>query len=306
MKRKSFIKKAILGSSAILASGMSMQAFATTKKNNITILHTNDVHSRLDPFPMDGGKYEGMGGINARKKILEKIRSEAGNYLLLDSGDMFQGTPYFNIYKGEPEIKAMSLLGYEAGTIGNHDFDAGIENLANQLIHANFPIVNCNYDFTGTPLEDKIAPFVIIKKQHVKIGIIGVGIQLQGLVPDDLCEGITYKDPVAPLNFYAKKLKKQLHCDMVICLSHLGYKYDNDKISDVSLAPQTAHVDLILGGHTHTFLDEPVTVKNILGEDVMINQVGFGGIKLGRIDFDIFHTNSKDINRYSHTVIPVK
>jgi 5'-nucleotidase len=303
MERKSFIKKAILGTGALLSGGINVQAFAKPLQSNLTILHTNDVHSRLDPFPMDGGKYEGMGGIAARKKILENIRGEAGNYLLLDSGDMFQGTPYFNIYKGEPEIKAMSLLGYEAGTIGNHDFDAGIENLANQLIHANFPIVNCNYDFVGTPLEDKIEPFVIIKKKKLKIGVLGVGIQLHGLVPDDLCVGVTYKDPVKQVNYFAKKLKKQLHCDMVICLSHLGYKYDTDRISDVSLAPQTEYVDVILGGHTHTFLDEPVLVKNKNGKDVMINQVGFGGIKLGRLDFDIFHANSNEINLYSHTVI---
>jgi 5'-nucleotidase len=304
MDRKLFIKKALVGAGIILTKQVA--AKASVNKSNLTILHTNDVHSRLDPFPIDGGKYEGMGGINARKKMLDSIKADKGNYILLDSGDMFQGTPYFNIYKGEPEIKAMSLLGYDAGTIGNHDFDGGLENLATQLMHATFPIVNCNYNFTGTALEDKIEPFTIVKKNKIKIGIIGVGIQLQGLVPDTLCAGVQYTDPVKQANYYAKKLKKTFHCDIVICLSHLGYKYDNDKISDVTFAPQTENIDVILGGHTHTFLDAPVLIKNKIGKDVTINQVGFGGIQLGRLDFDIFHTNDKDINRYSHTVINVK
>jgi 5'-nucleotidase len=315
MNRKVFLHNAIqaAASLSIANTGIAqvLNAANSTKSpiihpRQLTVLHTNDVHSRLDPFPMDGGKYQGLGGIQARALLLQTIKAEVSNTLLVDSGDMFQGTPYFNLYKGEAEILAMNKLGYDCGTMGNHDFDGGIDNFLLQMSKANFPIVVCNYDFLDTPLEDKIPPYVVVKKGKVKIGIIGVGIELQGLVPADLYGNVKYSDPVAIVNRHARYLKHSRHCDLVICLSHLGYSYDSNKISDKKLAENSFDIDVILGGHTHTFLDEPTEVKNNNGAKVLVNQVGFGGIKLGRLDFDFFHVNSNKKNLVGHSGVLVK
>ncbi len=305
MNRRKFIQQTAAASGLILANQFPIESLATDNQRNkqLTILHTNDVHSRLDPFPMDGSKYQGMGGVANRKKKIDEFRQTNDNILLLDSGDIFQGTPYFNLYKGEPEMKVMSALGYDAGTIGNHDFDGGIENLAVQLQHANFPLVNCNYNFTNTPLEHKIPPYSIIKRNGLKIGILGVGIQLKGLVLEEMYGNTTYNHPVAKANEYAHLLKIKKKCDMVICLSHLGYDYKDDKISDKTFATQTEHIDLILGGHTHTFLDKPFSTKNKSGKEILINQVGWAGIQLGCLKFDFFQQNDKDVSLNSHSGI---
>jgi 5'-nucleotidase len=253
------------------------------------------VHSRIDAFPMDGGQYQGLGGVAARSYLINKIRREEENVLLLDAGDIFQGTPYFNIYKGEPELKAMTAMAYDGGTIGNHDFDAGLENLAMQLNrHAKFPILIANYDFAGTPMENNFLPYKIIKKGSLKIGVFGLGIELQGLVADTLFGKTKYLEPVAIANKTAGLLKDK-GCDLVICLSHLGYQYGNDKISDVVLAKETQNIDLIIGGHTHTFLEAPVSVTNKSGENVIINQVGYAGVVLGRLDFIFEKSNRKKL-----------
>lgn len=179
----------------------------------------------------------------------------------------------------------MSLLGYDAGTMGNHDFDAGVDGFAAQLPHASFPILVSNYDFSQTVLEGKIPPNVILIKGGIKIGIFGLGIKLKGLVPDDDFSKVQYLEPLRIAQQQADYLKHTKRCDMVICLSHLGYQYDFNKPSDMVLARETENIDLILGGHTHTFLNEPTVVKNKKGVEVAINQVGWGGIKLGRLDY---------------------
>jgi 5'-nucleotidase len=265
----------------------------------LTILHTNDVHSRLDPFPMDGGRNQGLGGVAGRAKLISTIRQEEEQVLLLDAGDIFQGTPYFNLYKGEPEIKAMSAMNYDACTIGNHDFDAGMENLATQLTkHANFPMLVSNYDFTGTPMEHKTEPYKIFKKGKLKIGVFGVSIEGRGLIPDSLFGATKYLDPIQKANETADGLKRNEGCDMIICLSHLGYQYkDSPKVSDEVLAKETENVDLIIGGHTHTFLDDPVVWKNKKGDDVVVNQVGFAGIILGRLDFEFSKFSGKKLTK---------
>ena len=271
----------------------------------LTILHTNDVHSRIDPFPMDGGRNQGLGGVASRAELIKKIRAEEEHVLLLDAGDIFQGTPYFNIYKGEPEIKAMTAMGYDACTIGNHDFDAGMDNLATQLTrNANFPMLVSNYDFSGTEMENKTIPYKIFRKGKLKIGVFGVGIELQGLVPENLYKQTKYLDPVQKANELADRLKKREDCDMVICLSHLGYQYKTEKkVSDEILAKETGNIDLIIGGHTHTFLDNPVVIKNKNGNDTIVNQVGFAGIILGRLDFEFSKFSRKKMtNSYSITV----
>lgn len=298
MNRRKFIQQTALTGGAIFTASL---AEAIPVQYPLTILHTNDVHSRLDPFPMDGSRNQGLGGVAARSAIINDIRSEADHVLLLDAGDIFQGTPYFNLYKGEPEIKAMSKMGYDAATMGNHDFDAGIENFANQLSHANFPIVICNYDFTGTPMEWKYKPYTIIQKGKQKIGILGVGIELEGLVPENLYGKTVYKNPIELANTTAAMLKQQ-HCDFIICLSHLGDKYEENKVSDEILAKESYDIDLIIGGHTHRFFSQPRKYRNRKGGDVLVNQVGWGGIQLGRLDY-IFSGNSRKNWSKAHTVV---
>jgi len=303
--RRQFLQQATLAAGAIVASN---NLFAAEGDANdvakLTILHTNDVHSRLEPFPMDGSRNQGLGGVAARAALIEKIRAEQENVLLLDAGDIFQGTPYFNIYKGEPEIKAMAAMKYDAATMGNHDFDGGLENFATQLQYANFPLLICNYGFTNTPMEFKYEPYKIFKKGKLKIGVTGVGIEMKGLVPDNLYGNTQYLDPIENVNKVAASLKKDKGCDMVICLSHLGYTYKDDerKLGDLSFAKETENVDLIIGGHTHTFLDAPVSAKNKKGDDVIINQVGWAGIILGRLDFEFSRQKKRNLAK-SHTVV---
>ncbi len=295
LSRKKFIKQAALSAGAMLAGPSLLEAAEELAPVRLTILHTNDVHSRLEPFPMDGSRNQGLGGVVARTGLIKKIRQQEEHTLLLDAGDIFQGTPYFNFYHGEPEIKAMSAMDYDACTIGNHDFDAGLENLATQLArHASFPMLVCNYDFSGTPMENKTIPYKVIKKGKLKIGILGVGIEMKGLVPDNLTAGTKYLDPVQKANETAYELKKSQKCDMIICLSHLGYPYKGyERINDVTVAAESEYIDLIIGGHTHTFMDEPDVVKNKNGNDVVINQAGWAGLVLGRLDFEFSKFSGK-------------
>ena len=259
----------------------------------LTILHTNDVHSHIDPFPDNHSRWPGMGGVARRAALIRKIRSEEKNVLLFDVGDIFQGTPYFNLYGGELELKMMSEMGYDASTIGNHDFDNGLDSLVNQLPNATFPLLNSNYNFSDTPMNTKSLPYKVFTKQDVKVGVFGLGIELAGLVDKKLYGNTQYLDPVVKAAQMAQLLKKEMDCDLVICLSHLGYKYEDDKISDEVLAKQSRNIDLILGGHTHTFLDTPVRYRNRDGKDIYVAQVGWAGIRLGRIDYYIEKKSGK-------------
>ncbi len=283
--RRDFLKT--LGASAmgLGLTGIPFDVLAKKQIVKITVLHTNDVHSRIEPFPANDAKYPGLGGVAQRSAIINEIRNQEKNVLLLDAGDMFQGTPYFNLYGGELEIKLMSKMGYDAGTIGNHDFDNGVDGLAKQLMHANFPLLNANYDFRETPMEGKTLPFKIFEKDGVRIGVFGIGIELAGLVDKKMYGKTKYFDPLENAAITAHKLKRIEKCDLVICLSHLGYKYPDDKVSDEVLAKRSLNIDLIIGGHTHTFINNPYKYKNRDGKDVLVAQVGWAGIKLGRIDF---------------------
>lgn len=301
--RKHFIRQGAMAAGAMMAGSSVLRAAEYFSPLRLTILHTNDTHSRMEPFPMDGGRNQGLGGVAARAELITKIRQEQEHVLLLDAGDIFQGTPYFNIYKGEPEIKAMTAMNYDACTIGNHDFDAGMENLAAQLTkHATFPMLVSNYDFSGTPMENKTQPYKIFKKGKLKIGVFGVSIEGRGLIPDTLFGATKYLDPVQKANETADELKKNQSCDMVICLSHLGFQYkESNKISDEILAKETKNIDLVIGGHTHTFFDNPITYKNKNGDDVIVNQVGWAGIVLGRLDFEFTKFSGKKLAN-SHTI----
>ncbi len=303
LSRKKFIRQGVLAGGTMMAGSSVLRAAEYFLPVKLTILHTNDTHSRIEPFPMDGGRNQGLGGVAARAELINKIRQEEEHVLLLDAGDIFQGTPYFNIYKGEPEIKAMTAMNYDACTIGNHDFDAGMENLATQLTHhAKFPMLVANYDFTGTAMENKTQPYKIFKKGKLKIGIFGVSIEGRGLIPDTLFGATKYIDPVQKANETANELKKNQGCDMVICLSHLGFQYkESNKISDEILAKETSNIDLIIGGHTHTFFDNPLTYKNKKGDDIIVNQVGWAGIVLGRLDFEFTKFSGKKLAN-SHSI----
>ncbi len=294
MQRRAFLQKAGLGSLLLTSGQFPLHAFGSKDPDldQLTILHTNDVHSRIEAFPQDGGKYAGRGGAARRAALLARIRSESEHVLLLDAGDIFQGTPYFNIYRGELEFKLMSQMGYDAATIGNHDFDAGLEGLEKQLGHADFPLLSANYDFSDTILQGKTLPYQIFKKGRLRIGVFGMGIELEGLVPRSLFGSTRYEDPLQ-IAQQMERLLQRKGCDFIICLSHLGYQYRENKISDIYLAKHTRHTDLIIGGHTHTFLDEPTLVSNLSARPVMVNQVGWAGIVLGRIDV-FFERNRKD------------
>lgn len=289
MKRRDFIQNTALSSAFLGLGGLSLSSFNTvdSKTKKLTILHTNDVHSYIDPFPPTHPKNPNMGGVARRAALIETIRKENPNVLLLDAGDIFQGTPYFNYYGGELEFKLMSMMKYDLATIGNHDFDNSIEGLYNQLPNASFEFVNANYDFKNTIMYGHVKPYKIVYKDGIKVGVFGIGIELEGLVDKKNYKETVYHNPVSVSQDMARILKQDEKCDLVICLSHIGYQYKNepDKISDVRLATLTKDIDLIIGGHTHTFLDKPTIIKNTEGKDVLVNQVGCYGVNLGRIDF---------------------
>lgn len=285
MKRRNFIQKSTAATAFLTLGGLSLQSFASKNTKQITILHTNDVHSHIDPFPSTDSNYPNQGGVARRATLVEAIRKENPNTLLLDAGDIFQGTPYFNFYGGELEFKLMSMLKYDAATIGNHDFDNGIDGLFAQLPHAQFDFLSANYDFKNTVLNTHVKPYKIFIKDGIKIGVFGLGIELEGLVDPKMYKETLYLDPLEIAQDMSRILKEVEHCDLVICLSHLGYNYKTEKISDLALASKTKNIDLIIGGHTHTFLPKPTVTKNSAGENVLVNQVGCYGLNLGRIDF---------------------
>ena len=297
--RRDFLKYTLGSAASIYGLTGSAQSNLLIEKGftKLTILYTNDQHSRIEAFPENDAKFSGEGGFAKRAALIEKIKSEDKNVLLLDAGDIFQGTPYFNYFHGEIEYKLMSLMGYDAVTFGNHDFDMGCENILKQMPHANFDFINCNYNFENTVLakNKKITPYKIYNKGSLKIGILGVGIDLENLVDIKFTKGISYNDPIENANKIANILKNDEKCDYVICLSHLGFKYDTNKISDLILAEKTKNIDLIIGGHTHTFLENPSIILNSENKDVQITQVGWAGIWLGKIEVYFSSYNKKTL-----------
>ena len=250
-------------------------------------MHTNDVHSHIDPFGQNEGENSNKGGIARRAALVESVRKENKHTLLLDAGDIFQGTPYFNFYGGELEFRLMSLLKYDVATIGNHDFDNGITGLYSQLPHAKFDFISANYDFSNTIMDTHVKPYKTFIKGGVKIGVFGLGIELKGLVNKEDYKETKYLNPIEIAQDMSRILKTEEECDLIICLSHLGYDYKTSpsKISDLKLAKSTKEIDLIIGGHTHTFLEKPTIVNNAIGKKVIVNQVGCFGLYVGKIDF---------------------
>ena len=303
MKRRDFIKNTAASSALLGIAGFSLSSFTSSDLKHITILHTNDVHSYIDPFPADHPRNANMGGVARRAALIESIRKENKNVLLLDAGDIFQGTPYFNYYGGELEFKLMSMMKYDVSTLGNHDFDNGIDGLYSQLPNAKFEFVSANYDFKNTVLDSHVKPYTIKHVDGIKVGIFGLGIELDGLVDKKNYKETVYNNPIEVATDMARILKTEQKCDLVICLSHLGFKNKDElnKPSDIVLAQKTKNIDLIIGGHTHTFLDKPVIEKNLEGKEVLINQVGCYGLNLGRIDF--YLTNDKQMASQGKSII---
>ncbi len=302
MNRRKFIQQSGATAAFLGIGSLSLQSFNKSTAKHITILHTNDVHSHIEAFPSYDKKYPNMGGFARRATLVNSIRQENPNTLLLDAGDIFQGTPYFNFYGGELEFKLMSLLKYDAATIGNHDFDNSIEGLYKQLPHASFDFLSANYDFKNTILDTHIKPYKVFVKDGIRIGVFGLGIELEGLVNNKMYKETKYNDPVTIAQDMSHILNEEEKCDLVICLSHLGYHYktNTNKISDLKLASLTKGIDLIIGGHTHTFLKKPTVTKNVNGKNMLVNQVGWAGINLGRIDF---YFDNEEVGASGTTII---
>jgi 5'-nucleotidase len=300
--RREFLSASIIGG-ASLALAPVCKSFTSTRSFSsfaapllqpgkdetlITILHTNDLHSQIDPLPAND-RNAGKGGVARLATLVKHLRAENPNTLLIDAGDAFQGTPYFNFYKGEVEYKSMSAIGYDVGTLGNHDFDNGVEGLAAAMRFANFEFVSANYDVRGTPIESRVKPYVVRELAGVRIGIFGLGISPVGLITPENFKGIKYYDPVKVSVGAVRVLRERERCAMVICASHLGY-YPNpkqDEVGDTQVAAQVDGIDFIASGHTHTFMQQPVIAKQPSGGNTVIFQVGKSGIYLGRVDFTV-------------------
>lgn len=247
-------------------------------QKQLVILHTNDTHSRIEPLPETDQSAPGLGGVMRRANYVDEIRRENRQVLLLDAGDFLQGTPYFNLFKGEVEVKSMNLMKYDAATLGNHEFDYGMEVLEKVVRAAHFPIVSTNYDFSGTALAGMIHPYLILKKGGVRVGVMGINVQPQGLIAANHYKGMKYLDTVTSANEMAKRLREEHRCDLVVCLSHLGYTADRE------LAAESRGIDLIIGGHSHTHMTEPVVVNNLEDNEVVIFQTSGRGVNVGRIN----------------------
>ncbi|MGV8963090.1 MAG: bifunctional metallophosphatase/5'-nucleotidase [Candidatus Saccharimonadaceae bacterium] len=253
---------------------------------SLVILHTNDTHSRIEPLPETDRYNADLGGVVRRAAFVEKTRQENKNVLLFDAGDFLQGTPYFNMFKGDVEVEAMNILKYDAATLGNHEFDYGMEVLENIVMKAKFPIVCSNYDFSGTAIADYIKPYLIVYKEGVKIGILGANVNPIGLIASNNYNGLKFLSPVETANKTADMLRNDLKCDMVICLSHLGY------LNELNLAENSRNIDIIIGGHSHTFMSKPSFRKNLDGKEVLVFQTNGRGVYIGRIDVELQQTKN--------------
>ncbi len=241
---------------------------------SLLVVHTNDTHSCIEPLsPLLADTAQAdKGGYLRRAALLRDMRQQEPNLLLFDAGDFSQGSAYYSLYHGDVEVGLMNLIGYDAATIGNHEFDFGLDNMARIFRQAQFPIVCCNYDFTGTPVEGLVRPYIIIKRAGMKIGVLGVSPQLEGLVAAHTCEGVRYTDPIAAAQTVADYLRNEAKCDLIICLSHLGWQIAG--VSDEELIPATRNIDLVIGGHSHTYFASPQVLKNLDGTAVPDNQMG--------------------------------
>jgi 5'-nucleotidase len=258
-------------------------AFSSATGQDLVILHTNDTHSQIEP--LSSGNYKGLGGVVRREKYINQVRAENKNVILLDAGDFSQGTPYFTLFRGDVEIELMNALKVDVATFVNHEFDNGQEELARRIKMASFPVVNANYDLKGTPLDGLVAPYAIIERGGKRIGVIGLSVRLAGLVSPNRLGNMKYEHPYKIVNRLARRLRNREKCDLVILLSHCGYNGGKEQNpTDEMIAKNTEGVDIIIGGHSHTFIKKPMLVESKTGKKVMIVQAGAKGEEVGRID----------------------
>lgn len=302
--RRDFLRLLGAGAAGMMVPGLPLSALAARDAVKLTILHTNDFHSHIDPFSEDAPRNAGEGGMARRAALIKSIRAASEHVLLFDAGDIYQGTPYFNYFNGKFDFELMTMMGYDAATIGNHEFDNGLEGISSQLKYAGFPFITSNYDFSDTILAGKTLPYKIFRRGGIKIGVYGLGIELKGLVDPKNYGNTRYNDPLQTALKMEKMLKEEHNADLVVCLSHLGYAYKEDKVSDKVLAAQTFDTDFIIGGHTHTFLQTPDLILNKKGKEVVVNQVGFGGLLLGKVDF--YFSRENKVRKSKTIAIPIK
>jgi len=256
---------------------ISVSVFAG-KQTKIVILHTNDTHSQVEPLESNN-----LGGYARRLGVINQIRSEEPNVLLFDAGDFSQGTPFFNFFNGRVEVEAMNRMKYDAVTLGNHEFDPGMDTLAVALKNARFPVVNANYQVENTPLKPYIKPYVILHKGGLKIGVFGIGVDPDGLIFKKNYAGLIFENPIQKAVEVSDLLKNTEKCDLVICLSHIGTINANHAPTDYDMAAATKNIDIIIGGHSHEIIYNR-TENNANGKPVIIAQMGKSGANLGRID----------------------
>lgn len=284
---KTMIAKRRYALSLMLVALTVMSAAAQERK--VLVLHTNDTHSQI--FPLDVGnsnsEIASRAGFLRRIAMLKEERVKDPELLLFDSGDFCQGSEYYTYFHGDVEVGLMNMMHYDAATIGNHEFDFGLEKMADIFRKANFPIVCANYDFTGTPVEGIVKPFVIINRYGLRIGVFGLSPEMKGLVYDKNCQGVAFLNPVVVANETARRLKDDEHCDLVICLSHLGWDMPTKKYDDRRLVPAVRNVDVVLGGHSHTYFKNLENLKDLDGKTVPVNQNGKYGAFVGKIVINV-------------------
>lgn len=290
--RRQFLKS-LAGIGAGFIALKAGAAVSKVEPSRVVILHTNDTHSQIEPLPASHPKFPGEGGYSPRSALVKKIRAEGHPVLLFDAGDYFQGTPYYNMYNGDVEISLMNSMNYTAVTVGNHEFDKGLDQLDKNLGMASFDVISSNYIFNHPGLKDKVRPYKIYSFDKIKIGVFGLSINPAGLIGPENWADTRFSDPVLKAAEMAYLLKKEKKCSMVVCLSHLGYKTDGDNIGDYDLAKQSKHIDLVLGGHSHTLLTKPVTVMNSDSKPVIITQNAYAGVQMSRIDCYFSKTGEK-------------
>lgn len=262
---------------------ISLSAQKTTK---LVILHTNDTHSQIEPTDSNAVRYADMGGYARRMGVINNIREQEDQVLLVDAGDFSQGTPYYNFFKGRIEVEGFNRMKYDAVTLGNHEFDNGMDTLAAILSLAKFPIVCSNYDVSETSIATYTKPYIILKKGSIRIGIMGLGVEPLGLIMESNYKGMIYNDPIKTAQEISTLLKKREKCDVIVCLSHLGSVATSSRVNDFDIALQTEYIDVIVGGHSHSLL-ENIKAPNSKGKNVVIAQMGRSGFFLGRIDLEL-------------------
>jgi 5'-nucleotidase len=256
------------------------------QKIKLVILHTNDTHSQVEPTEKSTLKTADMGGYARRMGVIQQIRSEEKNVLLLDAGDYSQGTPYFNFFNGRVEIDAMNRMQYDAVTLGNHEFDNGMDTLAVVLKNARFPLISSNYNFDKTPLKGMLKPYLILEKSGLRIGIMALNVNPVSLIFEKNYKGMIYEDPIEKANEISYLLKKKEKCDVIICLSHLGADTLKMEVNDFEIARKTSYINVIIGGHSHSLITN-VTEKNAVGKPIVIAQMGKSGLYLGRVELEL-------------------